>query len=350
MDTTNTPRFARHRAAVERRLALLTGLGLVSAVLLLGGCGGRAPSEAFSPSWSPDGRAIAYIVDPDPSAGCPYGSCAARFELWVMGADGHGARKLARGVAGGQLPTWSPDGSTIAFEHSSDDTVGDVYTIRRDGTHLRRLTRTPWDDDFPAAWSPDGRKLLFVHWPLEGANRLYVMNADGTGLRRVSRLEAFEASWSPDGTRIAVTTFDGLFTVNARGGGLRRLVSTPHGGIDGKIAWSPDGDKLAFAAGGRLAVVDPNGRAVVPPARLGLTGNPVWSPHGPKIAFEGRPGIGIYLVDASEDRPRWRRLSATGAGPTWSPDGRRIAFSDDGEIHVTNADGTGAHALRSAAD
>lgn len=335
--TGNTPRHEGWRRRGRLRIVLLTSLVLVLTLLVSGGCGGgREPSVSFSPSWSPDGRAIAFIVDPDPSAGCSYGSCASRFELWVMGAGGGEPRKLARGVAGGQPPTWSPDGRTIAFEHLTQYLLGDVYTIRRDGTHLRRLTRT--GDDSPAAWSPDGTKLLFVQ-----SNRLYVMDADGSGQRRLTRLEPDEASWSPDGTTIAVTTFDGLFAIGANGLGPRKLFSTPHGEIGG-IGWSPDGQRISFGVEGRFAVVEVGGRVLVRPQERGYrwdTGYELrasWSPDRQALAYE-RPEGGIDVV--SGNGAEWRRLATSGEDPAWSPDGARIAFSDGADIYVMNSDGTG---------
>lgn len=346
--TTNEPRHEGRRHRGRTRMILLASVVLVLTVLVAVGCGGgREPSESFAPSWSPDGRAIAYLVDPDPSAGCPYGSCASRFELWVMGASGGNAHKLARGIAGGQPPTWSPDGRTIAFEHYPPDLLTDLYTIRRDGTHLRRLTRTPGGDT-PAAWSPDGKKILFVHWPVQTTStQLYVMDADGRGQRRLTNLEPYQAAWSPDGTTIAVTTFDGLFAVGAEGRGLRKLFGTPRGEIGG-IGWSRDGQRIAFGVEGRFAVVDVGGRVLVPPAERGYRWDSnyeldaVWSPDRQALVY-GRPEGGIDLVSGNGNK--WRRLATCGEGPAWSPDGTRIAFSDGGDIYVMNSDGTGRRNL-----
>ena len=330
------------RAARHAPLSLLV---VIAAAVLAACCGSatREP-EAFAPSWSPDGRTIAYVVDPDPAEGCSYGSCVYRFELWVMRADGRGARKLARGIIGGQPPTWSPDGRTIAFAHSTLEDGGELYTVGKDGTHLRRLTRTPWVDDTPAAWSPDGKRLLFVHWPLESSsNQLYVTNAEGTGRRRLTRLEPYDAAWSPDGARIAVTTFDGLFVVGADGRDQRSLFRVARFGTGG-IGWSADSRRIAFGVDGGFAVVDVSGRVLVRPRTGGYRWDwnyemdASWSPDRTTLAY-ARPEGGIDLI--TENGASWKRLTTTGAGPAWSPDGRRIAFADGGDVYVVNANGTG---------
>jgi len=323
----------------------LSVIVLIAAAVLAGCGGGEArPPEAFAPSWSPDGRTIAYVVDPDPAEGCSYGSCVYRFELWVMRADGTGAKKLALGIIGGHPPTWSPDGRTIAFAHDTLEDGGELYTVRKDGAHMRRLTRTPWVDDTPAAWSPDGKRLLFVHWPLESAStQLYVTNADGSRQRRLTSLEPYEASWSPDGSRIAVTTFDGLFAVGADGRGQKMLFRVARFGMGG-IGWSADSRQIAFGVEGGFAVVDVDGRVLARPSERGYRWDwnyemdASWSPDRTTLAY-ARPEGGIDLI--TENGASWKRLTTTGAGPTWSPDGRRVAFTDDGDIVVVNADGTG---------
>jgi Tol biopolymer transport system component len=239
---------------------------------------------------------------------------------------------------------WSPDGGSIAFTYFPRDAASGVFTIRKDGSHLRRLTT----GGTPAAWLPDGTRLALLDEP----RQLHVVNADGKARQRLTDLGPLEAAWSPDGARIALVTFDGLFVAGADGRGLRMLHPTPLSYIE-RIAWSLDGRRISFGleldplAGG-FGVVDVDGGVVAFSSKDGYRWDSdyamdaSWSPDRRTIAI-AKPEGGIDLVSA--DGVAWNRLSDTGEGPAWSPDGRRIAFSDSGDIYVVLSDGTGRRKL-----
>ena len=101
---------------------------------------------AGQPSWSPDGAWIAYVaLDPDD------------FDvshLWVMAADGSGARQLTFGEAWDETPTWSPDGTRIAFARLVDvETRYDIYILSVESGVEERVTDSPYDDLHPN-WTP----------------------------------------------------------------------------------------------------------------------------------------------------------------------------------------------------
>jgi Tol biopolymer transport system component len=148
-----------------------------------------------------------------------------------------------------------------------------------------------------------------------------------------------------------------IYIINADGTGLLRLTDSP--GFDGDPAWSPDGQRIAFASdrGGTsdrdIYVMDADGSNLVRRTDRGSSGTPAWSPDGEKIVFsslrDGQVGLYVMIVDGD-----WANPTAVGHArganihPAWSPDGKRIAFVSDYraydllfDLYVMNADGTG---------
>ncbi len=137
--------------------------------------------ELGSPSWSPDGKHLVYFQLPKDSEGKPTGGS----QLFIVNADGSGRRPLSTpGLAVGD-PRWSPDGSLIVFStepiHQWND-VGeadhpDLFTIHPDGTGVKRLT---FDASSGApSWTSDGRILYYDD------AALWLMDADGSNQARV---------------------------------------------------------------------------------------------------------------------------------------------------------------------
>jgi Tol biopolymer transport system component len=240
----------------------------------------------------------------------------------------------------------------IAFSND----VEDIYVINADGTGLTRLTSDP-GNDFDPSWSPDGSQIAFRS-ERDGNNEIYVMDADGSGQRNVSQYpgDDWGPAWAPDGSRIA-------FNSNRQGPDLHLFVVRPDGSdierIGGDIwveypAWSPDGSRIAFMAqtwedgdNYEIYVMNADGSR---PERLtrapGSDGHPAWSPDGRKIAFNseradpgGTLGHRIYVMNADGSGQR-RVTTIFGKYPDWSPDGRQIVFTGD-RLYIVNADGSG---------
>lgn len=282
--------------------------------------GDRLLSE---PRFSPDGQRIVFVRTIRSSTDTRVGSSA----LWVMNADGFGQRQL---VTGGQIaaPAWSPDGRSILFARQLTGLgtslktflpVVELWVVGSDGSGLRRLTGHA--DDGQALRSPDGTRIAFgrvglalgrggggLGTGLDGFLTLgvYVIGADGSGLRRLAD-RSTSPVFSPDGTRIAFVSlrdrhgqscgedeciYNGeIYVMNSDGTAQRRLTHSP--ADDTAPAWSPDGTAIAFASNranyqgsDRTNEADLYVMAAAGGCPLRLTDSsapilqPVWSPHG----------------------------------------------------------------------
>ena len=213
---------------------------------------------------------------PDPSAG--YVWPLDRFDIYTVGRDGSGLRRLTNYDVYTAEGVLSPDGTKIVFTSLKDGDL-EIYTMNVDGSDVRRLTYTPGYDGGPW-WSPDGTKIVYrAHHPADSAQladyrallarrmvrpsrvELFVMNADGSDQRQVTALGGanFGPSWTPDGRRIIFSSnhvaprsgnFD-LYLVDAgatRAGPdqVERVTYAPV--FDGFPMFSPDGRQVVWAS------------------------------------------------------------------------------------------------------
>ena len=219
---------------------------------VLGTCLAEATCSETDPSWSPDGRLLAFVRGPGWQG-----------RLAVVRDSGTGLRQLPQLTQSDGQPAWSRTGRRLAFIGSPDGPR--LYTVRRDGTDLRQVTsryaRSP-------AWSRKG-VIAFTHdddpygtsVPDDG---IYTIGPDGSQQRLTVR-DRHNASvpdspdWSPHGSRVAFSFADSpdpdIHVADAKGRRDRRL--TRRGGEE--PAWSPDGRYIAFIRHGDLFVMRSDG-------------------------------------------------------------------------------------------
>ncbi|MES2521939.1 MAG: hypothetical protein V4617_04490 [Gemmatimonadota bacterium] len=219
------------------------------------------PGDA-DPSWSPDGRRLAFARArvPRDSAGVP------RWDLYVMNVDGSGLTRRSS-PASAHAPAWSPDGRRIAFT-STCGWQGCIYMTSADddGTTPMRVGFERGFHDSPA-WSPNGQQIAFTSdWrAYDFVYDLYVTRSDGSG-EPIALLAGpfgmgqtftyyFQPAWSPDGGRLALVvcekTWEWCFprsaiaVVKADGSGLTRLAASSG---YARPTWSPDGLTIAYSS------------------------------------------------------------------------------------------------------
>jgi len=148
--------------------------------------------DAFSPSWSPDGRRIALTMDDFYGVKQVFTLDLVSGKLVQLSQDPYPAFR----------PSWSPDARWIAYT-SRVEGNREIYLVAADGSSLTQLTDDPAGDDSPS-WSPDGLFIVF-HSNRTGLSDLYVMRIDGSNLLRLDTggPENSSPSWSPDGRYIA---------------------------------------------------------------------------------------------------------------------------------------------------
>ena len=264
--------------------------------------------------------------------------------IW-MWSEGR-ARQLTTGNTW-QQPRWSPDGSRIAYVYRTEN-FSEIFVMDADGSNAQRLTRSQSsslsnnDWTFWPTWSPDGSQLAFVSDSNSYHPTLWLMNADGSSKRQPRAPPTFQEAddalaWSPDGRRLAVTHFEQqhsqIYLFELPRGPLRPLTESPLGALD--PAWSPDGSTLAYAvreAGRvelRLRHVDEGPEVTL--KSDGYSRAPAWSPDGRRLAFLSSQGGGLelYTVElapegnsfmARNERQLTQDLNLDGtSGVSWGP-------------------------------
>lgn len=271
-------------------------------------------------------------------------------------------------------------GGYIYFTSERDDMEGqfrdDIYMMRPDGSELRRLTETNYNEWWPRL-SPDGSAMVFGRNYYDGRGDprsghspwgIVVWPSSGEPVDITDNREFHSgSSWSPDGTRFLFSSGRGssagfndqnlyelgqtnLWVMDVAGGNVMQLTE----GGAGSGAWSPDGERIVFTQTRgdsdkhSLFIMNADGASVeLLSDGDGSYARPHWSPDGGRIVFEndrhGESEIFVIDVDGANEK-RLTDNEARDSFARWSPDGEAIVFTSnrDGnlEVYVMAADGS----------
>jgi len=260
-------------------------------------------------------------------------------EIYVMDADGTNQVRLTNNSGVDDHPTWSPNGTKIAFICERPSGGYAICLMNGDGANKTEITSV--NSPGTISWSPQGDKITFDEYSGTG-REILVVNIDGSNRRNVTTgiaLGDFTPSWSPDGSRILFSRyiypdanhFYGgtiMHTIRPDGSDLRELPNgfLTDGWNDDEAKWSPAGDKIAFVVNAWDFVED--------------------------LFIANADGTNRRFFDGCD----WWNNGCTidRASPAWSPDGSKIVFSIDdafdsySAICVKNIDGSGFAQLTDA--
>ncbi len=192
--------------------------------------------SSSAPSWSPDGSRIAFSADIDGDA-----------EIYLMNADGSGWQQLTDNTTADHAPNWSPDGAWIVFHRYMAGGAVELFRMRPDGREQTQITSNGRENRYPV-WSVNGL-IAFESGTLNPIDEdLYLTDADGSFEERLTNnAYSVGASWSPDGRYLAYSTGESI-------GAHLAILDTVTGETthltndnDAEPYWAPDGRRLVYS-------------------------------------------------------------------------------------------------------
>jgi TolB protein len=245
--------------------------------------------QIVSPAWSPDGTRLAFeyrVIGTGGPCGADQFLCSS---LVILDVGTGETETIVTQTGSPTTPSWSPDGSRLAFSKMDHERGSSIWVVDEDGTHAKRLTRSVrtqfgWSTDIDPTWSPGGERVAFTTSRSMGANSWSIWTVETSRSQRTTKLMAtdendFQPDWSPDGSKIAfVRTFAypdyRIYTVSADGLAETEILRTNTPVELPK--WSPDGTKIVYLERPReIAVANADGSGA---AKIADGNFPVWQP------------------------------------------------------------------------
>jgi len=298
--------------------------------------GSSLSSASPSPSGEqtdPDGNHVAtgLALVQSPSAESPL------TEIFVVEPDGSLRQVTGLGdepSVGAARPSWSPDGKRIAFGPSAlgSGALPAVLVVNANGNRQQLIQRLDVEEFSPIEWSAEGARLLYSDTTPPGDRRLWLADLLTGEIERVGT--GSHPRWLPDGERIvyvhgveglvpgeptALTTVVFVMDIADRVPREWALADNAH--------WSPDGEAVLIEDAGLLILAEPDGSGRREVAEGAL---PVWSPDGSRFAFlSGTDSDGRSLASVMDRSGQEIWSGVVGSAMSWSPDGSRLAVQVD---------------------
>jgi Tol biopolymer transport system component len=321
--------------------------------------------------------------------------------IWVLPVRGGEAKRITPELLEARQPTWSPDGRSIAFQ-GYDDGTWHIYVIPHDGGEPNAITSGVFDDREPA-WSHDGSRIAFSSDRYGGITTIWQVAVATGDIKQLSTRDGWMPAWSPNDEEVTFVSSDaaersarrdpspGLWAVSTGGRERRIVTNVKDEGVPSAATWDPEGRTLAYVAGNRLyagprlvptidvfpfkpqwlssneVMYTANGhiwrlrlaegmdaravpfsakvtlqrstytiahRPLEPEGPQPLTGivNPVVSPDGGAIAFVAMGDL--WVLPAGAPPVQVTNDAAVEIDPAWSPDSTRLAFASDRGGHM----------------
>ena len=228
---------SRQRRTRRLMPSILATFGMAVGMVVVPLLVSRVPAHAAFPA---ENGLIAFSAETDDG-----------IQLFTVRRNGHHLRQITHGPGEASTPDWSPNGRWLAY--SLDECT--IALIRADGTHRHVIpSQTPDGCETDPAFTPDGDQLVFSRYDaIADEETVWIMNRDGTGRRLLGTgpAGAATAEVSPDGQTVTFLSFtpddlSALFAVSIGGGDAWQVTPTLWG-ITFKHDWAPDGSRLVMS-------------------------------------------------------------------------------------------------------